>query len=56
MDKQVKQLIAERQKMVDRIKKLKSRRGKFEEGSKVCKKCGKDFLEKENFNWSCSTH
>lgn len=42
--------------MVDRIKKLKSRRGKFDEGSKVCKKCGKDFLEKENFNWSCSTH
>ena len=42
--------------MIDRIKKLKMRRGKFDEGSKVCKKCSKDFMEKENFNWSCSTH
>lgn len=56
LDKANKMLTTERQKMIDRIKKLKSRRGKFDEGSKVCKKCGKDFMEKENFNWSCSTH
>jgi len=42
--------------MKERIKKLKNRRGKFDAGSKICKKCGKDYLEKENFNWSCSTH
>ena len=22
----------------------------------VCKKCAKEFIEKENFNWSCRTH
>jgi ribosomal protein S27AE len=24
--------------------------------SKFCVNCGKDFLEKENFNWSCQIH
>jgi hypothetical protein len=48
--------LTERQKMMDRIKKIKQRRGKFEEGSKICKKCGKDYIEKENYNWSCVTH
>ena len=56
IDKQYKIMANERLKMVDRIKKLKARRGKFEEGSRVCKKCGKDFMESENFNWSCTTH
>lgn len=23
---------------------------------KICKNCGQEYLEKENFNWSCRTH
>ena len=42
--------------MKERIKKLRSRRGKFDSSSKICKNCGKDYVEKENFNWSCRTH
>jgi len=56
LDKMVKNLTQEKLKMLERIKKLKSKRGKFDEGSKVCKNCSKDFMEKENFNWSCSIH
>ena len=25
-------------------------------GIKQCRKCGKEYHEKENFNWSCRTH
>lgn len=42
--------------MRDRIKKLKLKRGKYDVSQKVCKNCGKDYNEKENFNWSCRTH
>ena len=56
LEKEKKHLIAEREKMKDRIKKLKQRKGKFDVASKVCKNCGKDYIEKENFNWSCRVH
>ena len=23
---------------------------------KICKRCTEEFVEKENFNWSCRTH
>jgi len=42
--------------MKDRIVKLKARRGKLDVDLKICKKCSKEYSEKENFNWSCRTH
>jgi chromosome segregation ATPase len=55
VDKQVKALQNERDKMRQRIQKLKNRRN-FNINQKICKQCGKEYLEKENFNWSCRTH
>ena len=42
--------------MKERIKKLKTKKGKFDHSQLVCRNCGKDYDEKENFNWSCCTH
>jgi hypothetical protein len=42
--------------MKQRIMKLKSRKGKVDQGIKMCKMCAMEFHEKENFNWSCRTH
>ena len=46
----------ERDKLKQRIQKLKNRRFRMEDNQKICKKCGKEYLEKENYNWSCRTH
>ena len=46
----------ERLVLLQRIVKIKARKGKVYQGIKVCKNCAKEFLEKENFNWSCRTH
>lgn len=54
-DKMVKMLQNERDKMRQRIQKLKNRRN-YNINQKICKLCGKEYLEKENFNWSCRTH
>ena len=43
-------------KLLERIKKLKARRGKIDIGLKSCRYCAKEFLEDENFAWSCRTH
>lgn len=48
--------MAEIDKMKQRIIKLKSRKGKIDLGIKMCRNCGKEFHEKDNFNWSCRTH
>lgn len=48
--------MTEREKMKQRITKLKNRKGKVDHGIKMCRNCGKEFHEKENFNWSCRTH
>ena len=56
LEKEKKNLIAEREKMKERIKKLKTKKGKFDVQQKVCKNCGKDYTEKENFKWSCRVH
>ena len=42
--------------MRERIKKLKLRRGKYDNNLKICKNCGREYNEKENFAWSCRTH
>lgn len=42
--------------MKERIKKLKTRKGKHDMSHKTCKSCSKEYLEKENFNWSCRMH
>jgi hypothetical protein len=55
-EQQCKRMVLEREKMKQRIIKLKSRKGKVDQGIKVCKTCGKEYHEKENFNWSCRTH
>ena len=36
--------------------KMKNRRGKLDLGLKMCKNCSKEYLESDNFNWSCKTH
>ena len=46
----------ERDKMKQRFLKLKNRRFRIDQNQKICKKCGKEYLEKENYNWSCRTH
>jgi len=56
IEKQLKQSMDEREKMKLRITKLKNRKGKVDHGIKLCRNCGKEFPEKENFNWSCRTH
>jgi len=56
LDQEHKVLKAEREKMKQRIIKLKSRKGKVDQGIKMCKLCAQEFHEKENFNWSCRTH
>jgi hypothetical protein len=46
----------ERDKLKKNVTKLLARKGKFDQGLKHCKNCGKEFNEKENFNWSCRVH
>jgi len=46
----------ERDKLKKNVTKLLARKGKFDQGLKQCKNCGKEFNEKENFNWSCRVH
>ena len=55
-EKTLKTLTDEREKMKQRIVKLKNRKGRVDHGIKNCRNCGKEFPEKENFNWSCRTH
>ena len=56
MQKTVKQLGLEKEKSKLRIQKLIQRKGKFDSGFKTCKNCGKEYPEKENYNWSCRMH
>jgi len=46
----------EKEKMKKNIVRLLARKGKFDNTQKVCKNCQKEFIEKENFNWSCRVH
>ena len=55
-DNEVKVMRAERDRLKQRIVKLKSRKGRVDLGIKICKKCGKDYNEVDNMNWSCRMH
>jgi len=54
-DKNLRVLQTEREKMRQRIIKLKNRRN-FNLNEKICRACGQEYLEVNNFNWSCHTH
>ncbi|CAI2385299.1 unnamed protein product [Moneuplotes crassus] len=52
----MKGVTSERDKLKEKIQKLKNKRQRVDINQKMCKKCNKDFLESENYNWSCRTH
>ena len=54
--KMAKVLTDERDAAKKNVTRLLNRKGKFESGAKVCNNCKVEYLEKENFNWSCRTH
>ncbi len=45
----------ERIKLRQRCNKLKARRG-IDRNFLLCKNCGKEYQDNENYNWSCRTH
>jgi chromosome segregation ATPase len=51
-----KRLLDEIEKLKIRVRKLIAKKGNFSVNIKTCKKCTKEYNEKENFNWSCRTH
>jgi cell division protein FtsB len=55
LESENKALDRERIKLKQRCNKLKQRRG-MDKNFILCKNCGKDYVEAENFNWSCRTH
>ena len=47
----------EHDKLRERLKNYKSRyRMMGAQDLKYCKNCGKEYIELENYNWSCRTH
>jgi hydrogenase maturation factor HypF (carbamoyltransferase family) len=56
VDKMVKQLRMENGKLKQRMVKIKQKKGKIDKDVRMCRKCGKEYTDKENFNWSCRTH
>jgi len=46
-------LKSDRDKMKARILRIKSKKGKVDLGSKLCKNCSREYDEKDNLNWSC---
>ena len=49
----IQNLKSDRDKMKARILRIKSKKGKVDLGSKLCKNCSREYDEKDNFNWSC---
>eukprot|EP00397_Hematodinium_sp_SG-2012_P015771 GEMP01016069.1.p1 GENE.GEMP01016069.1~~GEMP01016069.1.p1 ORF type:complete len:695 (+),score=235.98 GEMP01016069.1:167-2251(+) len=57
IEKKLKDVGENRDKLKQKMKKYRARRTRFDhQESKTCKKCGKDYGEADNFNWSCRTH
>eukprot|EP00347_Sterkiella_histriomuscorum_P014023 403362455 len=55
LTKQMQVLITEREKFKVKLLKLKKRKN-IDFNQKTCRNCGQDFVELENYNWSCRTH
>jgi hypothetical protein len=55
-NREARQFSDENTKLRQRIQRIKNKRFRIEDNQKICKKCTKEYLEKENFNWSCKTH
>jgi hypothetical protein len=55
-ERTIKLINEEKEKLKLRISKIMARKGNFDALTKTCKKCTKEYKEKENFNWSCRTH
>jgi len=56
IEKKLRDVSENRDKLKQKMKKYRARRKMFDAERKRCKKCGKDYTETENFNWSCRTH
>ena len=51
----ISKLQTEKESLKLMIKKIKNRKT-VDVSSKICVNCGKEFSEKENYNWSCQKH
>jgi len=56
IDKKLKDVSENRDKLKQKMKKYRARRARYDAETKTCKKCGKEYSESDNFNWSCRTH
>ncbi len=45
----------EKEKIKAKFNRLKRRKA-VDFNQKICKHCGKEYLENDNYNWSCRTH
>ena len=55
LEKAYKTVSLEREKMRQRLVKMKRRRN-VDINQKICKNCQKEYVESENYLWSCRTH
>jgi len=56
MEKKSKEVLEDRDKLRVRLRKLQQRRKLFDQEQKTCRNCSKEYLDSENYNWSCRTH
>ena len=56
LEKANSELLQEVSRMRDRMKELRMKFRFFDNKNKICKRCGKEYLEAENYNWSCRRH
>ena len=55
-DRLAKTLAEDRDKLKKNVSRLIAKKGNLQSSTKICKNCQVEFVEKENFNWSCRTH
>jgi hypothetical protein len=55
-DRLTKTLAEDRDKLKKNVSRLIAKKGNIQSSTKICKNCQVEFVEKENFNWSCRTH
>lgn len=56
LDKKLSELSDDRDRLKGKLKKYRVRRKMFSAALKTCRHCGREYMESENFNWSCRTH